>query len=112
MERGNRLHMCTVRLTDQEMARVQERMNSVGIVSRSAFLRKMAMDGYIAVLNIPELKEMISLLRYSSNNLNQIARKANTVRTVYEEDLKQITVMQENIWNAANQILRKLGKID
>ena len=99
-------------MSDKELERVQERMESVGIISMSAFLRKMAMDGYIAVLNIPELKEMISLLRYSSNNLNQIARKANTVGTVYEENLKQIKAMQENIWNAANQILRKLGKID
>lgn len=112
MERGNRLNMCTVRLTDQEMAKVQERMKSVGIISRSAFLRKMAIDGYVAVLNIPELKEMISLLRYSSNNINQIAKKANTIGTVYEEDLKEIKSMQEDIWNAANKILRRLGKID
>ena len=78
----------------------------------SAYLRKMALDGYITILNIPELKEMISLLRYSSNNLNQIARKANTIGTVYEEDLREIKSRQEEIWNAANLILRKLGKID
>ena len=112
MEQGDRLHKLSVRMSDQELEKVQERMNSIGIDSLSAYLRKMAIDGYILKLDMPEIKEMISLLRYSSNNLNQIARKANTVGTVYEEDLKQIKAMQENIWNAANQILRKLGKID
>ena len=111
MERGNRLHMCTVRLTDQEMARVQERMNSVGIISKSAFLRKMAMDGYIAVLNIPELKEMISLLRYSSNNLNQIAKKVNAMGMVFEDDLKEIKSMQSEIWKSMNKILKRLGQV-
>ena len=112
MEQGDRVHKLSVRMSDQELESVQKRMESVGIISMSAYLRKMALDGYITILNIPELKEMISLLRYSSNNLNQIARKANTIGTVYEEDLREIRSRQEDIWNAANLILRKLGKID
>ena len=112
MEQGDRVHKLSVRMSDQELESVPKRMESVGIISMSAYLRKMALDGYITILNIPELKEMISLLRYSSNNLNQIARKANTIGTVYEEDLRGIKSRQEEIWNAANLILRKLGKID
>ena len=65
-------------------------MNSIGIDSLSAYLRKMAIDGYILKLDMPEIKEMISLLRYSSNNLNQIAKKANAMGTVFEDDLKEI----------------------
>ena len=111
MEQGERLHKLSVRMSDQELEKVQERMNSVGIDKLSAFLRKMAIDGYILKLNMPEIKEMISLLRHSSNNLNQIAKKANAMGTVFEEDLKEIKSMQDELWEGMNQILKRLGQI-
>ena len=55
---------------------------------------------------------MISLLRYSSNNLNQIARRANETGRVYEDDLRSISGMQEKIWDGINQILVRLGQVE
>ena len=52
MEQGDRLHKLSVRMSDQELEKVQERMNSIGIDSLSAYLRKMAIDGYILKLDI------------------------------------------------------------
>jgi len=77
----------------------------------STYMRKMAIDGYILKLELPEIKEMISLLRHSSNNLNQIAKKANAMGTVFEEDLKEIKSMQDEIWDGMNQILKRLGQM-
>ncbi len=111
MEQGDRLHKLSVRMSDQELEKVQERMNSVGIDKLSAFLRKMAIDGYILKLDMPEIKEMISLLRYSSNNLNQIAKKANAMGIVFEEDLKEIKSVQADIWKGMNKILKRLGQL-
>ena len=70
----------TVRLNDQEVKALKEKMNQTGIRNMAVYFRKMALDGYVLNLDIPELKEMISLMRYSSNNLNQIARKINSKR--------------------------------
>ena len=111
MESGNRLNMVTVRLTDSEMEDLEERMKNTGIISRSAFLRKMALDGYILKMDLPEIKEMIKLLRSSSNNMNQIAKKANAMGTVFEEDLKEIKSMQDDIWKVMNKILKRLGQL-
>ena len=111
MEQGDRLHKLSVRMSDQELEKVQERMNSVGIDKLSAFLRKMAIDGYVLKLDMPEIKEMISLLRYSSKNLNQIAKKANAMGTVFEEDLKEIKAIQEDLWKGMNKILKRLGQL-
>ena len=111
MESGNRLNMVTVRLTDSEMEDLEERMKNTGIISRSAFLRKMALDGYILKMDLPEIKEMIKLLRSSSNNINQIAKKANAMGTVFEEDLKEIKSMQDDIWKAMNKIQKRLGQL-
>ena len=77
----------------------------------STYLRKMAIDGYIMTLNLPEIKEMITLLRCSSNNLNQIAKKVNAMGMVFEDDLKEIKSMQSEIWKGMNQILKRLGQV-
>lgn len=56
----------------------------------SAYLRRIAIDGMIVRLELPELKEMVSLLRYASNNINQIARRMNESGRVYDTDLEQV----------------------
>ena len=98
-------------MSDAELDSVRERMKNVGIASLSIYLRKMAMDGYILKMDLPEIKEMIKLLRSSSNNMNQIAKKANAMGTVFEEDLKEIKSMQDDIWKAMNKILKRLGQL-
>ena len=60
-------------VTEQERELIEQRMEQIGTANMSAYLRKIAIDGYILKLDLPELKEMLTLLRRSSNNLNQIA---------------------------------------
>lgn len=111
MEQGERIHKLSVRMSDAELDSVRERMKNVGIASQSVYLRKMAMDGYILKMDLPEIKEMIKLLRSSSNNINQIAKKANAMGAVFEDDLKEIKSMQDEIWKAMNKILKRLGQL-
>ena len=111
MEQGDRLHKLSVRVSDQELEKVQERMNSIGIDSLSAYLRKMAIDGYILKLDMPEIKEMISLLRYSSNNLNQVAKKANSTGSIYGADIAAMQARQDEIWETAKEILARIATI-
>jgi hypothetical protein len=111
MEQGTREKMYPLRLTDQEREMIARRMEQAGIPTMSTYMRKMAIDGYILKLELPEIKEMISLLRHCSNNLNQIAKKANAMGTVFEEDLKEIKSMQDEIWDGMNQILKRLGQM-
>ena len=78
----------------------------------AAYLRKMAIDGYVVKLELPELRDLISLLRRTSNNFNQIARRVNATGRVYADDLHEMKIMLEQIWAADNQILNKLASID
>jgi hypothetical protein len=71
----------------------------------------MAIDGHVIKLDLPELKELVSLLRYTSNNINQIARRVNSTGRVYTEDLTGIKASMESLWAAANSILRRLASI-
>ena len=111
MKQGTRNKMFTLRLTDQEKKLITEKMKIAGIPKMSTYLRKMAIDGYILKLDMPELKEMISLMRYSSNNLNQIAKRTNETGRTYEADIQSIQDSQEKIWSGINRILRRLGEI-
>ena len=94
-----------VRVTPEERAMIEAKMAQLGTTNMGAYLRKMAIDGYVVKLDLPELREMVSLLRYSSNNLNQLARR------VYAADMEDILQNQERIWQAASGILSRLAAI-
>ena len=59
------------RVTPEERALIEQKMAQLGTTNMAAYLRKMAIDGFVINLELPELREMVSLLRRSSNNLNQ-----------------------------------------
>ena len=64
-------------VSPQEMELIRQKMAQFGTDNLSAYLRKMAIDGYVLQLDLPELKELVSLLRRSSNNLNQLTRRVH-----------------------------------
>ena len=97
--------------TPEEVDRIHERMAEACVTSRSAFIRKMALDGYIVKLDMDEITEMITLLRRSSNNLNQIAKKVNSTGTIYGEEIAQIRNGQDEIWKLSREILAQLSAL-
>ena len=100
-----------VRFSPEEMRLVQEKMRQLGTSNFSAFMRKMAIDGYVVKLELPELRELVSLLRYSSKNLNQLTRRVHESGRIYDVDLEDIHRGQEQLWDAAQTILDKLSKL-
>lgn len=108
-KRNNRIY---VWVDEQELEMIGQRMEQIGIVNMSSYLRKMAIDGYVVKLDIPELRDLISLQRRSSNNINQIAKRVNTTGRVYAADLEQILQNQEQIWSGIQSIVTRLAKIE
>ena len=101
----------TSRLTPEELQMIQEKMKQYGTRNFSAFVRKMAIDGYVVRLELPELKEMVSLLRYSSNNLNQLTKRVHETGRIYDADLEDLRQTHERMWDAARDILSALSKL-
>ena len=100
-----------VRMSGSELAQIRERMESYGTTNMSAYIRKMAIDGYVVKLEVPELKEMTRLLSSCSNNLNQIAKRVNATGNIYSTYFDEIREHQENLWNVAEKIMRSLSKL-
>lgn len=100
-----------VRVTPEERAMIEAKMAQLGTTNMAAYMRKMAIDGYLVKLDLPELRELVSLLRYSSNNLNQLTRRVHETGRVYAADTDDILQNQERIWQAASGILSRLAAI-
>ena len=99
------------RVSPEELALIEQKMAQLGTKNREAYLRKMALDGYVVRLELPELKDLVSLMRYSSNNLNQLARRAHETGRIYDADLEDITRRQEALWDGVHQVLTQLAKL-
>ena len=99
------------RVSPEELALIEQKMAQLGTTNREAYLRKMALDGYVVRLELPELKELVSLMRYSSNNLTQLARRAHETGRIYDADLEDISRRQEALWDGVHQVLTQLAKL-
>lgn len=99
------------RVSPEELALIEQKMAQLGTKNREAYLRKMALDGYVVRLELPELKELVSLMRYSSNNLNQLTRRAHENGRIYDADLEDISRRQEALWDGVHQVLTQLAKL-
>lgn len=99
------------RVTPEERELIESKMAQFGTTNMAAYLRKISIDGYVVRLDLPELREMVSLLRRSSNNLNQIAKRVNETSRIYDADIDCLKENQEKIWSAANGILTQLANI-
>lgn len=99
------------RVTPEERELIEAKMAQLGTQNMAAYLRKMALDGYVVRLELPELREMVSLLRRSSNNLNQLTRKVHETGRIYDADLEDISQRQEQLWDGVKEILTRLSKL-
>ena len=94
------------------MELIRQKMAQFGTDNLSAYLRKMAIDGYVLQLDLPELKELASLLRRSSNNLNQLTRRVHETGRFYDADLEDLRQGYERLWSAAGHVLSQLTKLE
>ena len=99
------------RVSPEELALIEQKMAQLGTKNREAYLRKMALDGYVVRLELPGLKELVSLMRRSSNNLNQLTRRVHETGRIYDADLEDISQRQEALWDGVHRILTQLAKL-
>ena len=98
-------------MSEQEAELVKGRMAELGITNLSAYLRKMAVDGYIIHLDMSDIQEMVRLLRICSNNLNQYARRANETGSIYAADVDDLRTRLDSLWDGMDKLLRGFANI-
>ena len=99
------------RANEEEAELIKEKMEKAGVSNMSAYLRKMAIDGYVISLDLSDLKEILRLLRINSNNLNQYAKKANETGNIYLEDIRELQKSQNEILMKLKGVIQKLNRL-
>ena len=98
-------------VSEAELEQIKIKMEQYSTNNLSAYLRKIAIDGYVINLELPELGEMVSLLRRSSNNLNQLTKRVHESGRFYNADLEDLRRDYDGLWEAAQKILSSLAKL-
>ena len=112
MKENRKRNICIkVRLTPEEYDCLCGSMAEIGITNREAYIRKMILDGIIVKLDVPEIKDMISQLCYSGNNINQIAKRLNETGRIYATDIDDVKANQQCLIEKANTIISKLASL-
>lgn len=93
-----------------ELEAIRERMEEAGIRNMSAYIRKMALNGYILHVDLTPVQELVSLQRRCANNLNQVAIHANNYG-VYLDEIKALQKDYAKLWGPLSDLLKKLSEV-
>lgn len=91
------------RVTDQERQLIQKKMEQLGTKNMGAYLRKMAIDGYIIKVDYTEQKKLAAAVSRVAGNINQICRRINQTGHFYEDDIVELKAKQCEIWELLKQ---------
>ncbi len=97
-----------IKIKPNEKEKIREKMKEAGIKNMSAYIRKMAIDGYVIRLDLSDLNEVARLLHINSNNLNQYAKQANTNGSIYYGDIQNLKRQHEELCRLLKAIYQRL----
>jgi len=100
-----------LRVTEDERAMIERRMAQAKMKNMRGFIVKMVEEGQVVRLELDGVKEMVRLLSNATNNINQIARRANEAGNIYAADLDELRGRYDELWEQMKTILNKLTKI-
>ena len=107
----NRTINLQFRVTEEELKQIEKRQAEVGILNRSSYLRKMALNGICIRVETQYLREASSLLWRISNNMNQYARKANATGSIYLEDINSMKAKYDELIQVYGKVLQQFNEI-
>ena len=100
-----------LRVTEQEKDLIEQKMQELGTQNTEAYLRKMAIDGLIIHLDTTDVRELVRLLRVTSNSLNQLTKRAHETGNIYSEDIEDLRKSYDELWGIAEEIMLRLAAI-
>jgi len=110
MSRRKRNIHLHVMVTPDELEIIRQRMSQAGISNAGAFVRKMALNGYVLNVDLAPVRELVSLQRRCANNLNQVAVHANTYG-VYQSEISALQKDYAKLWCSVSDVLKRLAEI-
>lgn len=107
MSKRNRNNPVQFYLNDNELYILDQKFHLSGMRSKSAFLRKLILYGFVYNVDYSHIREMNALLGNIGGNLNQIAKRVNTTNTIYKKDMEDIKELMNQIWQLQKSMVSK-----
>ncbi len=95
-------------VTEEERRLIEQKMALLPTSQIGAYLRKMAIDGFIIQTDTSNIKEFTRELQAIGNNVNQIAKRVNTTSRIYDTNIEEIKERLNEIWQLQRRILLSL----
>ena len=108
---SNRTEELKIRISPEDKDRIKLKMEDAGILTMSAYVRKMALDGICIRLDLKDVRQLTVMLRRCSDNLNQYAKRANETESIYAADIEDLQNRLDEIWELSRQSLASLAAI-
>ena len=105
MENRKRNVQIIIRVTEEERALIEEKMQQIPTLNLSAYARKILIDGYIITLDLQEVKGHMAQLQKIGVNMNQIAKRINETGRIYADDMDEIKRAMEEVWRLERRLL-------
>ena len=105
MENRKRNVQIIIRVTEEERALIEEKMQQIPTLNLSAYARKMLIDGYIITLDLQEVKGHTAQLQKIGVNVNQIAKRINETGRIYADDMDEMKCVMEEVWRLERRLL-------
>jgi hypothetical protein len=99
------------RVDAEEKEYIDKKMVEAGWGNFRCFVLHCIKRGMIINLDLTTVREMNTLLRNISNNINQIAARANTTGNVHASDITVIQDKQSEIWEQQRKVIGVITKI-
>ena len=100
-----------IKLSEEDLERIHDRMKQIGVRNMSGYIRKMAIDGYYIHVEFKVLLEVIRLMRIDSNNINQIAKVANSCGAVDGKIISDMKAEHEKVLKKVEKCFDKYLEI-
>ena len=86
------------RVTEQERQLIQKKMEQLGTKNMGAYLRKMAIDGYIIKVDYTEQKKLATAVSRIATNINHVCRRINSTGHFYDADIAELKERMADVW--------------
>ena len=109
LERSKRIEL---RVTPEELELIKKRMEEVGIKNLTSYMLRMALNGYVIVMDLSDMKEVLRIMSIAGNNLNQYVKKANETGSIYKEDIEELRENQKRLLEQMGVMLDKVSALN
>ena len=100
-----------IRISLEDKERIKLKMEDAGILTMSAYIRKMALDGICIRLDLKDVRQLVFMLQRCTNNLNQYVKRANETGSIYAADIEDLQKRLDEIWELSRQTIASLAAI-